>query len=70
MSYGLHDYERRYRRRIWGRVFRILLVLGVLAGIGLFSYQLGIEDRRAQLDKLREEQTSLRERNEVLTTQA
>lgn len=66
MSYDLYDYDRRYRRRAWGRAFRILLFLAVLGGIGLFCYQLGIEDRRAQLDRLREEQVELRERAEVL----
>jgi len=41
MTLGLHDYERRRRRRFWGSTVKLLLILGVLLGIGLFAYQMG-----------------------------
>lgn len=70
MSYGLYDTERRYRKRLIGRVLRLILFVALLAGVGLFAYQLGIEDRRAQLDRQRDDLATARAEIERLNQQA
>lgn len=70
MSYGLYDTERRYRKRLIGRVLRLILFVALLAGVGLFAYQLGIEDRRTQLDRQRDDLATARAEIETLNQQA
>ena len=70
MSYGLYDTERRYRKRLIGRVLRFVLFIALLAGVGLFAYQLGIEDRRTQLDRQRDDLATARAEIESLNQQA
>jgi len=59
MTLGLYDSERRYRRRVWtGFVKFILFVLFVL-GVGLFAYQMGIEQLKGRDAGLRDEVNQL-----------
>lgn len=48
MSYGLYDYDRRYRRRFWARLAKTLIGLGLLVALGAFSYQLGVEQLKSR----------------------
>lgn len=48
MSYGLYDYDRRYRRRFWARLLKTIAVVAVLVGISAFSYQLGVEQLKSR----------------------
>lgn len=63
MSLGLYSYERRRRRRFWIRVMKTTLFLALVAGIGLFSYQMGIEQVKGREVGLREEIATLEDRN-------
>ncbi|WP_207459594.1 hypothetical protein [Azospirillum sp. SYSU D00513] len=55
MSLGRYDYDRRYRRRFWRGFFKVLLIVGFLLGVALFSYQMGIEQLKGRDATLREE---------------
>lgn len=55
MGLGRYDYERRYRRRFWTSFAKLALAGGVLLGIGLFSYQMGIEQLKGRDATLREQ---------------
>lgn len=55
MGLGRYDYERRYRRRFWTSFAKLALAGGVLLGIGLFSYQMGIEQLKGRDTTLREQ---------------
>lgn len=48
MSYGLYDYDRRYRRRFWSRLAKFLVAVMVLAALAAFSYQLGVEQLKSR----------------------
>ncbi|HYE51193.1 MAG TPA: hypothetical protein VEB20_16470 [Azospirillaceae bacterium] len=50
MSFGLYDYNRRYRRRFWSRLVKVLLGVGALLLLGAFSYQLGVEQLKSRLE--------------------
>ena len=54
MSLGLYDYDRRRRRRVWGRLIRFGFFLLLLGGIAVFAYQAGIERRIAREAGLQE----------------
>lgn len=60
MSLGLYDYERRHRRRVWGRLFRFGFYLAFILGLALFAYQTGIEQHRAKEEELRSRIEDLR----------
>lgn len=66
MSLGLYDYERRRRRRFWGRTLKTALFAALLLGTGLFSYQMGIEQVKGREIVLREEASALERRNAEL----
>lgn len=66
MSLGLYDYERRRRRRFWVRTLKTALFMALVVGIGLFSYQMGIEQVKSREVGLREEVTALERRNTEL----
>ncbi|AWK87064.1 hypothetical protein [Azospirillum thermophilum] len=59
MTLGRYDYERRYRRRMWTGVGKFGLLLVLLLGVGLFSYQMGIEQLKGRDVTLREENAAL-----------
>lgn len=66
MSLGLHDYERRRRRQAWIRVAKSLFFLGLVLGVSLFAYQIGIEQMKertlalqAELDALSQDKQEL-----------
>ena len=67
MTLGLHDYERRRRRRFWGSTVKFLLVLGVLLAIGLFAYQMGVEQVKGRESGLLAENTQLIQTNGELS---
>ena len=44
----MYDTERRYRRQLFGRIFRLIVTLGVCVAIGAIAFQVGVEDLQAQ----------------------
>lgn len=46
---SLYDSDRRYRRRLWGGIFRFVVVTGLLVAVAFISYQAGIEDLESQV---------------------
>lgn len=72
MTLGRYDYERRYRRRVWTGVAKFGAMAGVVLGVGLFAYQMGIEQLKGRDVTLREEIASLSRQKaefELLATQ-
>ena len=67
MTLGLHDYERRRRRRFWGSTVKLLLILGVLLAIGLFAYQMGVEQVKGREAGLLAENAQLTQTNGELS---
>ena len=67
MTLGLHDYERRRRRRFWGSTVKLLLILGVLLAIGLFAYQMGVEQVKGREAGLVAENAQLAQANSELS---
>lgn len=59
MSYGLYDYDRRRRRRVWTGIAKLVLALAVLGGIATFSYMVGVEQLKAREIALVEEISAL-----------
>ncbi|MBK3772710.1 hypothetical protein JJL56_03880 [Azospirillum sp. YIM DDC1] len=59
MALGRYDYERRYRRRFWAGFAKFGLFAAVLLGVGLFAYQMGIEQLKGRDVTLREEISTL-----------
>jgi hypothetical protein len=55
MSLGLHDYERRRRRRAFGRFVRFAFYLGLIGVAAVFAYQTGIEQMEGRRARLAEE---------------
>lgn len=66
MTLGLHDYERRRRRRFWISTAKTLFLLAVMVGIGVFAYQVGIEQVKGRETGLREENAQLKARVQEL----
>ncbi|EWY39275.1 hypothetical protein N825_08130 [Skermanella stibiiresistens SB22] len=67
MTLGLHDYERRRRRRYWGRTFKFMAFVGVLLGIGLFAYQMGVEQVKGREAGLSADNAHLSQANAELS---
>ncbi|MCR9255522.1 MAG: hypothetical protein NXI16_05440 [Alphaproteobacteria bacterium] len=59
MSLGLGSYEERRRKKTWGRVIKLVLFLGVVGGVAMFSYQVGVQDRNRNLADLVDEKNTL-----------
>ncbi|MBI1205657.1 MAG: hypothetical protein GC191_00050 [Azospirillum sp.] len=59
MSLGLYDYDRRYRRRVWTGFVKFLLFIALLLAIGLFTYQIGVEQFKGRDASLREDVSHL-----------
>ncbi len=55
MSLGHYDYEQRYRRRFFNGSVKLGLLATLLLGIGLFAYQMGVEQMKGRDTSLREE---------------
>lgn len=65
MTLGRYDYERRYRRRVWAGLGKFGILAALFLGVGLFAYQMGIEQLKGRDVTLREEIASLsRQKNE------
>jgi len=65
MSFGRYETDRP-RRSPLARLLRLAAALAVLAGIGLFAFQLGVEDERARQARLADEAATLAETNRQL----
>ncbi|ACI98784.1 hypothetical protein [Rhodospirillum centenum] len=65
MQYGLYSYDRRYRRRFWTRLLKVVLWLAALLVLATFSYQLGVEQLKSRQVSLREEIRELRDAKEA-----
>lgn len=48
MTLGLYDSDRRYRRRVWTKFTKFALFAALLLGVGLFAYQMGIEQLKGR----------------------
>ena len=59
MTLGLYDSERRYRRRVWTGFVKFFLFVLFVLGVGLFAYQMGIEQLKGRDAGLRDEVTQL-----------
>lgn len=59
MSLGLYDYDRRYRRRFWAGFIKFVLFILLLVGVGLFTYQIGVEQFKERDASLRQEVANL-----------
>lgn len=66
MSFGRYDYDRRYRRRFWVGLAKVVGILLVALSIGLFSYQMGVEQFKGRDANLREEVAQLNRQNAEL----
>ncbi len=52
MTLGLYDYERRYRRRLWGAIVRVGFYVVTLTLAALFAYQIGVERTRTAMARM------------------
>src|SRR5689334_2943291 len=66
MALGRFEADRP-RRSLLGRIFKLVLVLAAMGGLGLFTFQLGIEDERGRQGRLADETIKLAEANQQLT---
>jgi FtsZ-binding cell division protein ZapB len=66
MALGRYDYERRYRRRFWAGFGKLGIYVALLLTVGLFSYQMGIEQFKGRDITLREEVGALSRQKEEL----
>src|SRR5690625_4864513 len=60
MSYGLKDYDRRYRQQTKRALLRLAIFLAAVAGTAAFAYQTGVEQVVTREDRLRQEAETLR----------
>jgi FtsZ-binding cell division protein ZapB len=66
MSLGRYEPDRS-RRSPLAQILRLTAAVAVLAGIGLFAFQLGVEDERTRQGRLADEVAKLRESSQQLT---
>lgn len=59
MRYGMSGAERRRRRRRWALAAKTGLFLGLFGGVGVFGYQMGVEQLKAREALLEAELTEL-----------
>ena len=57
---SMYDTERRYRRQLFGRIVRLLVTISVCVGIGIISYQIGVEDLQAEKRQHRRQEAECR----------
>jgi len=60
MTLGRYDQERRRRQRLWLQVLKIVGSLAILVGLGLFTYQIGVERQKGREAGLHEDAEQLR----------
>jgi hypothetical protein len=70
MSLGLHDYERRRRRRVFGRFLRFGFYLALIGVAAVFAYQTGIEQMESRERRLSERIDELQAANADLRENA
>ncbi|MEM7443680.1 MAG: hypothetical protein AAF414_10170 [Pseudomonadota bacterium] len=70
MGYGLYDYDRRYRRRLWGTITRVGFYLVTVGIVGLFAYQIGVEQIEGREERFVDRIETLEAANETLTDNA
>ena len=59
MTLGLYDSERRYRRRVWTGFVKFMVFVLFVLGVGLFAYQMGVEQLKDRDAGLRADVTQL-----------
>ncbi|MGP1393883.1 MAG: hypothetical protein ACTS3R_00040 [Inquilinaceae bacterium] len=70
MSLGLHDPERRYRRRIWGAITRIGFYIVTLVVASVFAYQSGVQQVISRENQLTEDVAALEQTKATLEQNA
>ena len=70
MGYGLYDYDRRYRRRIWGGITRVGFYVVTIGVAALFAYQIGVEQVAGREEHLNDRIEVLEDQNQRLTGDA
>lgn len=70
MTLGLYDYDRRYRRRFWAGFFKFILFLALLLGVGIYAYQIGVEQFKERDAAQRQEAQDLKREKDKLELMA
>ncbi len=70
MGYGLYDYDRRYRRRLWGGITRVGFYVVTIGVAALFAYQIGVEQVAGREELLNDRIEVLEGQNRRLTGEA
>jgi len=70
MTIGLNDPDRRYRRRLRSTVLKFSFYLVTIGAIGIFSYQIGVEQVESRERQLREEIGRLEQQQQALEQSA
>ncbi|MEQ8815084.1 MAG: hypothetical protein RLO51_19940 [Thalassobaculum sp.] len=60
---SLYDSDRRYRRRFWGGMLRLILFVALIGATAIVSYQFGIEDLESQVRGYQQEIFDLENRH-------
>jgi hypothetical protein len=63
---SLYDSDRRYRRRFWGGVVRLVIFVALIVATAIVSYQFGIEDLESQVRGYQQEIYDLENRQSML----
>ena len=63
---SLYDSDRRYRRRFWGGMLRLVLFVALIGATAIVSYQFGIEDLESQVRGYQQEIFELENRQSQL----
>ncbi|WP_366654377.1 hypothetical protein [Fodinicurvata sp. EGI_FJ10296] len=66
MTLGLHDPDRRYRRRLRSTVLKLSFYLVTVGAIGVFTYQIGVEQVESRERQLRDQISRLQEQQRAL----
>lgn len=66
MTLGLHDPDRRYRRRLRSTLLKFSFYLVTIGAIGVFAYQIGVEQVESRERQLREEIARLEQQQRSL----
>jgi len=63
---NLYDSDRRYRRRFWGGMLRLVIFVALIGATAIVSYQFGIEDLESQVRGYQQEIFDLENRHSEL----